>query len=612
MAKKRKDYAQRETEMMQEFFEKEQILQEWDLKIKKMRKLGKDYKLRTNRGTKLLKVGFQEDQIMFMYLALEHLARNGCFQGIPRLIPTKYGDFYVKSELGIFYLTDWFEGKEGKSKELKQVMGFAKFLAEIHLAAKELDNLPHWALRERWDDITCQMEEKAEKINENIGSLPQELRDAWCTYELHAYKAQNLLRISGYKTLMDQAKREKTFCHRQFTPEHGVIAKGISQMLSWEHCAYGVQVSDLVYLMQKILPEYDWDYHIGEQIIKAYHQVKPLLREEIMTLGAALAFPLEFVKLAEKYLMGKLKANKISDKLAKIKEQEEKKNAFLEEYFSHHDLKGFCWGESSLPLSNVWYMMSPKDLRRLPEKGRKEISALLPMTYMANAQGKLREGLIKDIHGITHNYKGVVFPVVYTPHDPEDRENVLEVLSDHYLRDRLLGEIEKVFQEDKFAGVNIKFQLLSAEEMESFNEFIKFLSPIAREKRKLILVSVSAAKGENLYYDYEFLGRYCDYLLVEIMEEDSSCPEDPVSKAYIQAAIIYAAAHVPREKIVAVLPAYQESTDSLLEKAFFARQFGIGGCAFWRMGLEDEKIWSREPVSGLNMKKWKKDEDDED
>lgn len=611
MAKKKKNFEKRETQMMLEFLDKGQVLQEWDLKIKKMKKIGKDYKLKTYRGEKLLKVGFQEERIMFMNLALEHLARNGCFKGIPRLIPTKYGDFYIKSDLGIYYLTDWIAGKEGKTKDMNQVIGFVKFLAEIHLASKKFEPVPYWALRERWDDISHQIARKIERVNGNLPQLPSELQEAWLTYQSKAQKAQNLLKVSGYQLLKEMAKRDRTLCHRQFTPGHGVICKGTINIFHWEHCAYGVQVSDLVYYLQKIMPSFDWNYHVGEQVITAYHQVKPLLREEVMTLGAALMFPTTFVKLVEKFLLGKIAEDKIKAKIEQVKEREEKKTAFLEEFFTNQDLRGFCWGENALPLSNAWYILSSRDLKHYAERRGKDISSLLVQRFTVSAQGRLQEEPDKEKHGIPQSCQVPIFPVMYTPKSGQERENVLQVLADHYLRDRLLDEIDNFLKDNDFPGVNINFEVCSEEEMVSFNKFIKSLSRIAHEQEKLLLVSVAAAKGENLFYDYQFLDKYADYLLVEIMEEDMSCPGSPVSKDFIQAAITYAAAHLPKEKIVAVLPVHRETTESVLEKAFLARQFGIAGCAFWRVGLEDPKIWSRKPSFGFLAKKIINDEDED-
>ncbi|MEL7567028.1 MAG: glycosyl hydrolase family 18 protein, partial [Dehalobacterium sp.] len=412
--------------------------------------------------------------------------------------------------------------------------------------------------------------------------------------------------------LKEMAKRDKTLCHRQFAPGHGLISGGTINMLCWDHCAYGVQVSDLIYFMQKTMPSFDWNYHVGEQIIKTYHYIKPLLPEEVMTLGAALMFPASFVKLVEKFLLGKMEENKVKAKIEQMKEGEEIKTAFVEQLFKNHDLKGFYWGENSLPLSNAWYLLSSKDLRQYAEKKRADISSLLVQIFTVSAQGRLQEEPDKEKQMIAPNYQMPIFPVVYTSKNPIERDNVLQVLADDCLRDRLLDEFDKVLKTGYFSGVNINFEVCSGEEMVSFNKFIKSLSQIAHENEKLLLVSVVAAKGENLFYDYEYLGKYCDYLLVEIMDEDISCPGSQVSKEFIQAAIIYALAYLPKEKIVAVLPVHGDTPESVFEKSFLTRQFGIAGCAFWRLGLEDQKIWNWKSAGGLLGKKLANDEDEED
>ncbi|HHT62375.1 MAG TPA: hypothetical protein GXZ75_01555 [Clostridia bacterium] len=358
MSRKSKSYKENAVRMMVEFLEKDQVFQEWDLRIKKIKKVGHDYKIKTQRGEKLLKVGFEEDRILFMHLALEHLVRHGCFRGIPRFIPTKYGDYYVKTDLGIYYLTDWIEGKEGKTKELKHVLSFVKLLAEIHLAGVNFQPVPYWASGERYDDISCHMAEKINKVNENLDKLPGELRDAWLSYETIAQEAQNLLKVSGYHILQETAQTNMTLCHRRFVPRNGIITKGkgTASMLCWEHCAYGVQVGDLIYFLGKVMPSFDWNYNAGEQIIKAYHLIRPLSREELMTLGAALMFPAAFIKVVEKFIKGKLEQEKINSKLKKVKIQDERKNSFLEEFFGIAGCAFWQLGEED---PQIWDMHVP-------------------------------------------------------------------------------------------------------------------------------------------------------------------------------------------------------------------------------------------------------------
>jgi CotS family spore coat protein len=612
MPKKRKNYQREDAQLMREFLEQGRVLAEWDLIIKKFKKTGNEYKMKTQRGDKLLKVGFQEDRILFMHLALEHLARNGCYRGIPRLIPTKYGDYYVKSDLGIYYLTDWIDGKKGKAKEMTQVIEFVRFLAEIHLAGKHFQPVPAWTKRERFDDISRHIRENIRIVNESLDRLPGVLKDAWRTYESMAEKAQYLLNFSGYRLLQEEAEKNLTLCHRRYAPGHGVRTKDSINMLHWEHCAYGVQIGDLIYFLQKVLPVYDWNYHAGEQVIKAYHRIRPLSREELMTMGAALMFPGNFIKLVQKYLRGKLTSDKISEKLAKVNAREAKRKAFLEEFFRANDLKGFFGRTKGHSLSNAWYLVDADDFKFYIERKGEGISGLMLRSFLVTPQGKLKEEGFKDIKKISKSYSGPIFPAIFTSQNSQERENTFQVLGDHYLKERLLNEIEQVIKEHNFPGINISFEVRSEEEMLLFNKFIKSLSRIVHEYKKILLVNVAAAKGENLFYDYAYLAKYCDYLLVEIMEEDASCPARPVSRDYIQAAIIYAAAYLPREKIVAVLPVSGETADSILEKAFLARGFGVAGCAFWRLGLEDPEIWSRKPDSGVLGKKVYHEDDEDD
>lgn len=58
MSRKSKSYKENAVRMMVEFLEKDQVFQEWDLRIKKIKKVGHDYKIKTQRGEKIIKGRF--------------------------------------------------------------------------------------------------------------------------------------------------------------------------------------------------------------------------------------------------------------------------------------------------------------------------------------------------------------------------------------------------------------------------------------------------------------------------------------------------------------------------------------------------------------------------
>jgi len=651
---------------MVEYLRHAEILGEWDLRPKKIKRMGNEYKIKTQRGEKVLMVSYQEERIRFMHHVLEHLAFHGYSKGIPRLIPTKYGDYFVKGEMGIYYLTDWFGGKACTAKDGDQIIEMVRTLAEMHLAAQKVDQVPDSVVRERWYDLSEQMTRGVQKVNEKLGHLPEEFQQAWTTFASMAHRAQDLLRVSGFKTLVERAKREKTICHRQFRLKNIVITDHALSILGWEHCAYGVQVADLVYLMNKMMPKVAWDYTLGEQVIKAYHRIKPLADAEMMTLGAALMFPAAFVKFVEKYQDGRFEEDKIGRKFDQLMEQEEKKVAFLEAFFERYGLKGSYEGKNASLMSNAWYFIAPDDLKQYLKSGAQDVSCFLPFSFTVSPQGKLQEQFDMKICKISQEHQVPVIPVIYTPKQSKERKIISDVLADPACREKLIREIDRVLEIYAFPGVNIYFDLEDADDQEYFTVFMQSLAEEIRPQGKMLLATVAAAKGQHLYYDYAQLGSWCDYLLVEIMDENFGLPGPSASRQFVQAALIYAAAYVPREKIVAVLPVcgyrwrernpvrepisflegqdlltsqqgkwkrdpdsgvisgkitmdgreneiWMEDAQSVFDKKFFVQQFGAAGCAFWRLGLEDPQLWKKEPVARINMEEsFSEDEDDEE
>ena len=88
--------------------------------------------------------------------------------------------------------------------------------------------------------------------------------------------------------------------------------------------------------MRKILEKHQWDDVLGMKLLKEYHRVRKLKKEEVEYLAIRLSYPEKFWKVVNFYY-GSRKVwipAKNMEKLEKILKQEEEKSWFLK-----HNLK---------------------------------------------------------------------------------------------------------------------------------------------------------------------------------------------------------------------------------------------------------------------------------
>ena len=60
-------------------------------------------------------------------------------------------------------------------------------------------------------------------------------------------------------------------------------------------------MADLYRFMRKILEKYNWDVRFGKEMLKAYHEIKPVSKEEWKNLKIRFSYPEKYWKLANYY-----------------------------------------------------------------------------------------------------------------------------------------------------------------------------------------------------------------------------------------------------------------------------------------------------------------------
>lgn len=235
---------------------------------------------------------------------------------------------------------------------------------------------------------------------------------------------------------------------------------------------------------------------------------------------------------------------------------------------------------------------------------------------------------------------------------------VHRILHDEKKKTRLINDIIKYLEQNKFHGVNVDFEELQEQTNEPLTNFQKDLYTALHAKGFLVTQSVQPFNED---YDYASLAQYNDYLFLMAYDEFSgdSKPGPVSSQKWIEAAVDHITKVIPSEKVILCIAgygynwakgrkgtpvSYQEALS--LAKQFnapvdfdndtynlkfsyvdennvphtvyctdaatnfntlrFATEDGLAGTALWRLGSEDNRLWDfyDQPMDKRTLRKF--------
>lgn len=219
------------------------------------------------------------------------------------------------------------------------------------------------------------------------------------------------------------------------------------------------------------------------------------------------------------------------------------------------------------------------------------------------------------------------------------------ILHNKHLRTKLINNVLKKCLENKFIGINVDFEELTDDNNEYLTTFIKELATAFHEHNLYVTQDISAFNED---YDVKQLAKYADYLFLMAYDEHNSLsdPGDLSSQQWIEKATDNLADKIQEEKIILCLASYgydwtpagdnnqsisyhealslasssntkiifNEDTyglsfaytddENVTHQVYFndaatnynamrfGCHYGLGGFSLWRLGSEDNRLWS--------------------
>lgn len=294
-----------------------------------------------------------------------------------------------------------------------------------------------------------------------------------------------------------------------------------------------------------------------------------------------------------------------------------------------------------------YYVNTDEAYQSLLDYGH-NLDLLIYCSYMIGLDGKMYGyDSPRTMTWAAENRKPLL--VLFANHDLENNHRIL---SDTDLQEKAISAIKELMTHG-YDGINLDFEYVYGSDREAFSNFVRRLSTELKPLGYLVTISVPAKTQENLAsnwvgaFDYEYLGRYVDYLMIMTYDQHwKGGPAGPIgSVPWINSVMDYAQALVPPQKILMGIPGYGYSwpvaggnataitvkraielaaekgrqinwdpdmkenhfryiddegaerlvwfttAQSLKAKLAVAMERGLGGMAMWRIGYEPPEYW---------------------
>lgn len=315
------------------------LLEQYDIEVLRTRKGRGAVLCDTPQGCLIFKeYAGSEEKISVQNKLLQHIHEQGKVQA-EMLIPTKDGALTVKDGDGVSYiLKTYCESRECNIYDRAECVEAVKLLAQLH----ECMQFP---ADTEWLPAPINPAKEYEKHNRELKKvrkyLQQRSQKTWFeirllnTYDLFLEQALAVAQEwDSYRQSVGECPKG-SYCHGDYQ-YHNILRNGEGWFLAnFEKCLPDSAMRDLYLLLRKLLEKSNWSVSLGEELLGAYEEVRPISAIDRIDLYYRLFYPEKFWKIVNFYYnSGKAWIpGRNTEKLEKVIQQEKEKQIFLNEVF---------------------------------------------------------------------------------------------------------------------------------------------------------------------------------------------------------------------------------------------------------------------------------------
>ncbi|HEX7065117.1 MAG TPA: CotS family spore coat protein [Bacillales bacterium] len=324
------------------------IIKQYPIEAKSIRLLSErggraQWLIETDQGRLMLKREQRKpEKMLFIAGAHKHLQENGL--PITDLVETSEGELCVGEEERSYVMYKSHNGLPLNYYNADHLRKAMAFKAEFHekskgyippKGGKKRRRLGKWEKLYRWK---LQQLEGFKLLASQQGPDPfSEL------FLMHVdgmmergRQASEEIQQESFKKRVQAYGEENGFCQQDFTLSRLTLKDGKAFMKELRSVNIDLPMRDLRIMLDKVMKKLSvWDIELCCEMLRAYHEVRPLTQEDLRTLWTDLRFPHLFCSIAQNYYLREKKAWSDFKYLAALKNVmaiETSKNEFLNQF----------------------------------------------------------------------------------------------------------------------------------------------------------------------------------------------------------------------------------------------------------------------------------------
>lgn len=327
------------------YTEVEKVLTGYDLKVKKITsETLKEKKAvwwvdSASQKFILKKVPLDKNRFLFLLSAISHLRKNGI--NLPEIYQARDGNFFVEENAQIYILMEAVTSQAPDYQVPRELSLMVQEMARFHKASQNFVPPASANIRQHlgtWEKKYIQTINCLERFAKEARLDPdREFNHCYltnCKYFLdEARNCLKLLRHSGYVKWVEKVRREGNLCHQDFAAGNLGLVNGEIYIYDLDSITFDIPARDLRKIFNKVMKKRGaWDLSLTKDMLKSYHKVMPLTREDYDVLFIDLAFPHLFYGITSKFYdnrSGDWSHAKLLNKLKHIIEIEKSKTSIL-------------------------------------------------------------------------------------------------------------------------------------------------------------------------------------------------------------------------------------------------------------------------------------------
>ncbi len=259
----------------------------------------------------LKKVYYNEDELLFIYSALEWLYRNNI--NVPTLIPSTSKNRFVKYKDFLFILTPWISGEKCDFDNLDDIYISSKNLALMHKCSDNFIPINGSSIKESYENTYTSFKNHTKKLlyyyNKALERHDYFSQIFISSFNENFYLAENSTIITS---TINFNNLTKTLCHGDYVNKNIIFKNKNIWLIDFDNCTFDYAAHDISHFLRRLLKRtsVNWNIPLTKSIISIYDSINPLTKDDFKYILSYISYPQKYFRISKDYYSKKPKIAK--------------------------------------------------------------------------------------------------------------------------------------------------------------------------------------------------------------------------------------------------------------------------------------------------------------